>query len=182
MSVEPIEIHAYSPAWQGEFLAVGTQLRAALGTLALRIDHIGSTSIPGLGAKPIIDVQVSVTGFEPIEPLVRAMEEARFVWRSDNPELSKRYFRERAGARRTHVHVRPAGSWYEQFALLFRDYVREHEAERQRYEAVKRELADRFRLERQRYTDAKDPIIWEIMQRADRWASTTGWQPGSSDA
>jgi GrpB-like predicted nucleotidyltransferase (UPF0157 family) len=149
--VEAIEIHEHSPAWAGEFRDIGMRLRAALGELALRIDHIGSTSIA-------------------------------YAWRRDNPELTKRYFRELPGARRTHVHVRRAGSWHEQFALLFRDYVRCHRDAQLEYEAVKRELAGRFRLDRQGYTDAKDAIFWTIMQRADRWAAATGWQPPAPDA
>jgi GrpB-like predicted nucleotidyltransferase (UPF0157 family) len=60
--------------------------------------------------------------------------------------------------------------------------MRQSVADQRRYEAVKRELAARFRLERKRYTDAKDAIFWEIMQRADRWAAITGWQPCPSDA
>jgi GrpB-like predicted nucleotidyltransferase (UPF0157 family) len=182
MTVEPIEIHEPSSKWADEFIAIGARLRHALGPLALRIDHIGSTSVRGLAAKPIIDVQVSVGELEPSSVFTSRIEAAGYVWRRDNPELTKRYFREAPGTRRTHIHVRRAGSWHEQFALLFRDYLRLHEDEQRRYEAVKRELAVRFRLERQRYTDAKDPIFWEIMFRADRWAAATGWQPGPSDA
>ena len=96
--------------------------------------------------------------------------------------LTKRYFRETPGSRRTHIHVRKHGSWHEQYALLFRDYVREHDAAAARYEAVKRELAARFRNERERYTDAKGDTFWEIMTLADRWAAATGWEPGPSDA
>jgi len=104
------------------------------------------------------------------------------VWREHNPERTKRYFRESPGTLRTHLHVRRLGSWNEQYALLFRDYLREHAVDRDRYEAVKRALAERFRLERERYTDAKTDVIWEIMRRADRWAAATGWQTGPSDA
>jgi GrpB-like predicted nucleotidyltransferase (UPF0157 family) len=180
--VEPIEIHEHLPAWADEFRHVGAKLRQALGTVALRIDHIGSTSIAGLAAKPILDLQVSVVALEPVNPFLVPMEALGYVWRRDNPDKTKRYFREAPGSRRTHIHVRKAGSWHEQFALLFRDYVRLHPAEQRKYEAVKRELATKYRLQRQKYTDAKDPIFWEIMFRADRWAATTGWEPGASDA
>lgn len=88
MISEPIEIHEHSPAWADEFRAIGVRLRRALGASALRIDHIGSTSIAGLGAKPIIDVQISLPSFDPIDELVARMDSAGYVWRNDNPELT----------------------------------------------------------------------------------------------
>jgi hypothetical protein len=97
-----------------------------LGEVALRIDQIGSTAVPGLGAKPIIDIQVSVADFEPLAAFRRPLEQLGYVYRADNPERTKRYFREPPGRRRIHVHVRQAGSFSEQWALLFRDYLRAH--------------------------------------------------------
>lgn len=173
----PIEIHDYSPGWPDEFQAIATQLRQALGDIALRIDHIGSTSIPGLAAKPIIDIQISVVSLEPVAPFRLPLESLGYVWRQDNPEKTKRYFREKPGGRRTHIHVRKAGSWHEQFALLFRDYLRLHPEDQKKYENVKRELAATYRYDRQQYTRSKDAIFWEIICRADKWAATTGWEP-----
>jgi GrpB-like predicted nucleotidyltransferase (UPF0157 family) len=176
---EPVEIHPYSAHWKTEFQRIGRDLRQALGDAAIRIDHIGSTSIVGLAAKSIIDVQVSVKTLE--SPFVAPMESLGYIWRKDNPDKTKRYFRESPGNRRTHIHIRKAGSWHEQFALLFRDYMRLHADDQRKYEAVKRALAATYRTERQRYTEAKDAVIWEIMQRADRWAAATGWELSDSD-
>ena len=181
-ATQPVEIHEYTTEWRAEFLAIGATLRSALREVAVRIDHIGSTSITHLAAKPIIDIQISVASLEPMDAYLRPIESLGYAWRKDNPERTKRYFREPPGSRRTHIHVRKAGSWHEQYALLFRDYVRDHEDDRRRYETVKRELALRYRDERARYTDAKAPIFWEIMRRADRWAAQSGWEPGPSDA
>jgi GrpB-like predicted nucleotidyltransferase (UPF0157 family) len=86
-------------------------LRAALGEVALRIDHIGSTAVAGLAAKPVIDVQVSVAAFEPVEAFKDPLERLSYVYRADNPERTKRYFREAPGSRRTHIHVRRAGAF-----------------------------------------------------------------------
>jgi GrpB-like predicted nucleotidyltransferase (UPF0157 family) len=180
-AVEPIEIHEYSPGWATEFQQIGARLRKALGDVAFRIDHIGSTSVEGLAAKPIIDVQISVRRLEPVIPFLAPMEGLGYIRRRNNPEKTKRYFREAPGRRRTHIHIRKAGSWHEQFALLFRDYIRVHPEDQGRYEAVKRELAVIYRLERRGYTAAKDAIVWEVMHRADRWAAHTGWEPGASD-
>jgi GrpB-like predicted nucleotidyltransferase (UPF0157 family) len=171
----------YDPAWPAVFAKLGTSLRAALGDTALRIDHIGSTSVPGLDAKPIIDVQISVMSFDPLDAFRLPIEGLGYIFRADNPELTKRYFRERPGDRRTHVHVRRAGSWAEQFALLFRDYMRAHGEDAQRYAEVKHRLAEEYGEDRHGYTEAKAPFLWEIMVKADRWSQHVGWEPGPSD-
>lgn len=177
-----VEIHDYDPLWMGEFQHIGSSLREALGSVACRIDHIGSTSVIGLAAKPIIDIQVSVRSLEPINLYRPQLEASGYRWRKDNPEKTKRYFREAAGQRRVHIHVRKLGSWHEQYALLFRDYLRLHTQDQHAYEAVKRELAARYPHDRYTYTNAKSDIFWEIMRRADRWAAETGWDLGASDA
>jgi GrpB-like predicted nucleotidyltransferase (UPF0157 family) len=150
--------------------------------VAIRIDHIGSTSVPGLAAKPVIDIQVSVDRLEPVQPFCVPLQRLGFVYRSDNPERTKRYFREAPGRPRTHIHVRRAGSFSEQFPLLFRDFLRANSEAAADYETAKRSLAGRDRLDSHAYTDAKGPIVWQIIRRADDWAQRTGWEPGPSDA
>jgi GrpB-like predicted nucleotidyltransferase (UPF0157 family) len=177
-----VEIAPYDPIWPASFAQLGRGLRAALGTTALRIDHIGSTSILGLAAKPIIDIQISVAAFEPLDAYRLPLERLGYVFRADNTERTKRYFREVPGTPRRHIHLRRAGSWAEQFALLFRDYLRTRAEEARRYETLKYQLAARYREDRHGYTDAKGPFIWEIMMKADRWSQKIGWEPGSPDA
>jgi GrpB-like predicted nucleotidyltransferase (UPF0157 family) len=178
---EPIEVVPYDPKWPKQFAELATGMRAELRDTALRIDHIGSTAVPGLDAKPIIDIQISVAALEPVDAFRIPLEKLRFVFRPDNPELTKRYFREAAGQKRTHIHVRRAGSWNEQFALLFRDYLRSSPDDIRRYAELKRSLAASYRHERSLYVEAKEPFIWKVMQRANAWAQATGWQPGPSD-
>lgn len=177
-----IIIAPYDPTWPRLFAELGESLRAALSAVAVRIDHIGSTSVPGLDAKPIIDVQISVASFEPREAFRVPMESLGFVHRAQNPDLTKRYFREAPGTRRTHIHVRRAGSWGEQFALLFRDYMRTHPQEARRYAEMKYRLAQQYRDDRHGYTEAKGPFLWQTMAKVDRWNQETGWTPGPSDA
>jgi GrpB-like predicted nucleotidyltransferase (UPF0157 family) len=177
-----VVIVPYDPEWPQLFSELGAALRGALGSVALRIDHIGSTSVPGLEAKPIVDVQISVASFEPLEDFRVPLERMGLVHRADNPDLTKRYFRESPGTRRTHIHVRCAGSFSEQLALLFRDYMRAHAGDARRYAEVKRELAEEYRDNRHAYTDAKAAFIWEILAKANRWSQQTGWEPGPSDA
>jgi GrpB-like predicted nucleotidyltransferase (UPF0157 family) len=177
-----IEIVAYDPAWPARFAELGRELRAGLGAVALRIDHVGSTAVPGLAAKPIIDIQISVAAFEPLAAYRQPLERLGYVYRADNPERTKRYFREPPGRPRTHLHVRRAGSFSEQWALLFRDYLRTHPEAAAEYAAVKRHLALRYRDDRRAYTDAKGPFLWEVIRRADAWAQAQGWTPDPSDA
>ncbi|MDD4904146.1 MAG: GrpB family protein [Candidatus Bipolaricaulis sp.] len=172
----------YDPEWARRFAELGRRLRAALGDAALRIDHIGSTAVVGLAAKPIIDVQISVASFEPIDAYRLSLERLGYVFRAENPERTKRYFREPPGERRTHIHVRRAGSWAEQFSLLFRDYLRTHPEDAARYADVKRALARKHGEDRVGYTNAKTPFIWSVMMSADLWSQEVGWTPGPSDA
>jgi GrpB-like predicted nucleotidyltransferase (UPF0157 family) len=179
---DPATVVPYDPEWLQLFAALGGLLRDALGPVAVRIDHIGSTAVPGLCAKPIIDVQVSVASLEPVAPFRGPMERCGFVWRPDNPDLTKRYFRERPGNRRTHIHVRRSGSFSEQVALLFRDFLRVDSQRAAAYADVKLGLAHLLRVERSAYVAAKGPFVWETFRLADEWAQRTGWQPGPSDA
>jgi GrpB-like predicted nucleotidyltransferase (UPF0157 family) len=179
---EQIRVVKYDPDWPGRFTELGTAFRTALAGVALRIDHIGSTAVPGLAAKPVIDVQISVADLEPVEPFKVPLEQLGLVYRADNAERTKRYFREPTGRPRTHIHVRRAGSFSEQFALLFRDYLRTHPTDAAAFGALKTHLADQFRDDRPAYTNAKTPHVWKLMTQADAWAQQSGWQPGEPDA
>ncbi|MGZ0149114.1 GrpB family protein [Kribbella sp. WER1] len=177
-----ITIEPYDEAWPQRFAELGRVLRAALGDVALRIDHIGSTAVPDLAAKPVIDLQISVAALEPVAPFRDPLLALGYVYRPDNPERTKRYFREPPGSPRTHIHVRKLGSFSQQFPLLLRDYLRTHPAELPPYEHLKRELAAAHPTNRAAYTDGKLPWFWQTIQRADAWAQHTGWEPGPSDA
>ncbi|MEU4837986.1 GrpB family protein [Nocardia testacea] len=179
---EPVEIMPYDPVWPDMFARWGMGLRSALGGAAARIDHIGSTSVPGLAAKPVIDIQISVASLESTGEFLGPLTGIGFVYRVDNPERTKRYFREPQGQHRMHVHVRQLGSFSQQFPLLFRDYLRCHTSAATEYAAAKRRCAAQFRNDRPGYVQAKDAFVWDIIRRADAWAQRTGWIPGPSDA
>jgi GrpB-like predicted nucleotidyltransferase (UPF0157 family) len=179
---ENITMVPYDAEWPELFRSLGRELRATLQHWANRIDHISSTSILGMSAKPILDIQISVTSLEPMLQYKAALESIGFDWRAKNPDLTKRYFREVAGHQRVHIHVRQSGSWGEQFSLLFRDYLRKHSEDAVTYSELKHRLASEHCTNRQAYTDAKGPFIWTVMRAATEWAQATGWQPGISDA
>jgi GrpB-like predicted nucleotidyltransferase (UPF0157 family) len=180
---DPVWVIAYDPTWPELFSRRAAELRTAIGPVAMRIDHIGSTAIPGLLAKPVIDIQISISDLEPVDLYRLPLEGLGFVFRPDNPERTKRYFREPPGERRTHLHVRRAGSFGEQFALLFRDFLRVHHEVARQYGELKLELAQRYpRVEdRHAYTEAKSPFIWNVMAQADAWAQRIGWFAAASD-
>jgi len=161
---------------------MGGLLRGALRETAVRIDHVGSTSVVGLDAKPVIDIQVSVLQLEPDTSFRGPMDELGFVYWPTNVDRSKRFFREPPGARRTHVHVRRAGSFDEQLNLLLRDYLRTHSEACRTYASVKHELATRFRHDRDGYVRAKAATVWSLLSQAHEWLQEVGWQPTASDA
>lgn len=177
-----IIIEEYSAQWPILFNKIAGTIRESLGDKAIRIDHIGSTSIQNLAAKPVIDIQISVSSLQHLESYKVPLEDLGYVYRKDNPEKTKRYFRERPGDRRTHIHVRKIGSWHQQFPILFRDYLRAHSFESELYEREKYRLAEIYKNNRAAYVEGKNKIFWEIIYRADRWAGQVGWEPGNSDA
>src|SRR5260221_2287102 len=164
-----ITIVPYETSWPEAFIAIARPLRTALGDLALRIDHIGSTSVPGLAAKDVIDVQVTVGDLT--SELEAAFQRAGYVRRAEltydhrpptatgtEHEWQKQYYQPAAPAHRTHVHARRAGSANGRYALLFRDYLRTHSLAAAAYAQVKQALAHHGPTDWDLYYDVKDPI------------------------
>lgn len=179
---EPVVIVPYDPAWPDEFRRWAGCLRTTVGSGALRIDHVGSTAVAGLPAKPILDIQLSVASLEPSEAYRPRLVAEGWRFHPENPDRSKRFFLGPLGERRIHLHVRPRGSLDEQLTLLFRDYLRTHAEAAADYAREKLRLAALFRTERTRYVEGKGPKVWEILARAHDWAQATGWSAGPSDA
>ena len=173
---DPIAIEPYDPAWPQRFDEMRGRLAAALGPIALRIDHVGSTAVPGLAAKPVIDIQISVADVEDEATYKDAIESQGFGLRWIEP--GHRYFRPPPGlSRLSQVHVYSVGSEGERAHLLFRDYLRAHAEAASEYEALKRRLAAEHREQRIAYTDAKGPFIEGALVRAEAWAAEIGWRP-----
>jgi GrpB-like predicted nucleotidyltransferase (UPF0157 family) len=181
---DPVWISPYDVTWPERFAQLAQPLCQALGPVAWRIDHIGSTAVAGLAAKPVIDIQISVADFEPLDAYRLPLERLGYIFRADNPNRTERYFREAPGHPRVHIHVKRAGSFGEQFALLFRDYVRKHPDVVSQYAQLKIGLAQQYSQveDRAAYTEAKRPFIWKVIAQADEWAQQTGWLPDPSDA
>ena len=189
-----IEIVDYKPSWVHEFLEIGVKIRTALGARAFAIHHIGSTSVPNLAAKDVIDVQITVANLEPsvLKPL---LENAGFVWRDDlihdhtppglvlpESELVKHFAALNfEGSRRANVHIRLEGRFNQRYPLLCRDYLRTHDSAMHAYAQIKRQLARYFPENIEAYYDIKDPVFDVIMSGANDWAQVSGWQPPSTD-
>ena len=157
-----IELVEHDPAWAGRFERERARIRAALGDRALRIDHVGSTAVPGLAAKPIVDIDVSVADPDDEDAVVPDLLAAGYVLRVRKPG----HLMVRTPARDVHVHVCAAGGTWESRHLVFRDWLREHPEDRRRYEDVKRSLAGREWADMNDYADAKTDVIAAIMDRA----------------
>ena len=172
---EPFELVDYDPAWPGQFEEWHRRLAAALGASAVRIEHIGSTAVADLEAKPTLDVQLSVVALDDESAYVDQVASAGLRLRSR--DAGHRYFRPPAGqVRAAHVHVCEAGSTWEREHLLFRDYLRSHPQACREYTAVKREAAARWREDRIAYTDAKTDVILRLLASAEAWVGETGWE------
>ncbi|GAB3823694.1 hypothetical protein GCM10028821_01580 [Hymenobacter jeollabukensis] len=183
----------YQPGWAVEFAALAACLRALVGPVALGIEHIGSTAVPGLSAKDVIDVQLTVPDLEAaaaelLPPLWRAGFRQGREWQydqfhdlpADSPELRKLYLREPAGERRLHLHLREDGRFNARFALLFRDYLRAEPTARREYELLKQRAAALFPASIDGYLYLKEPVFHLIYQAATHWAALTGWQPAAA--
>ena len=175
--------------WPAEFERIAGALRSALGSDASRIDHIGSTSVPGLPAKDVIDIQVTVADTAALDRTAGTLE--ALGWRrgigfddhpvpglpADPSQWQKEFLREPSGHRPTHVHIRIDGRANQRYALLFRDYLREHADAATAYAQVKRGLAS-LTTDPDAYSDAKDPACDLVYRAAEEWVDSAGWTTG----
>ena len=154
----------YDPLWSKRFEFERDRIEVALGERAVRIDHIGSTSVPGLAAKPVIDIDLSVSDPEDEAAFVPDLESAGYVLRVREPQHRML----RTPELDVHLHVCASGSEWERRHLLFRDWLRAHPDDRHYYETVKRSLAERIWNDTNHYAEAKTDVIDEIMSRIDQ--------------
>jgi GrpB-like predicted nucleotidyltransferase (UPF0157 family) len=163
--MDEIYIVEYDPRWPALYEAEGARVREALGEMVQRIEHIGSTAVPGLDAKPIIDIQLAVESVDEAQRLAVAPLEAigytYWAFRSHGEHLVLVRGLPPNGPRTHHLHIVSVESadWE---CVLFRDYLRAHPDEAARYTALKRDLAVRFRADREAYTAGKTEFVQRI--------------------
>jgi GrpB-like predicted nucleotidyltransferase (UPF0157 family) len=166
-----IRIVAYDAGWAAQGKAELRRIEKALGPLALRLEHVGSTAVPGLTAKPIIDLQVSVDTLEPRSRYVEPLERLGYLFVPDPESPDLHFFaRPPARPRSHHLHVCVRDSQHELRHLAVRDFLRSHAEEATKYAALKREIAGRHPQDRLAYIAAKDRYVSDLEARAVAWA------------
>jgi GrpB-like predicted nucleotidyltransferase (UPF0157 family) len=170
---EEISIVPYNPVWPILFESEAIFLESKLpGSLVNRIEHFGSTAVPGLAAKPVIDILVQVGSLEETKKLIVPLLESEgydYFWRTDTPSPYAWFIKRDSGGKRTHhIHMVEADSklWDR---LYFRDYLKEFPDEAKRYEALKLSLADEYPSDRIAYTEGKTEFVVAITERAKQY-------------
>ncbi len=161
-----IELREYDPTWPAMYGGEEERLRAVLGSRVCRVEHVGSTSVPGLAAKPIIDMVLEVADSSDEPAYVSDLEVAGYRLTIREPE----WFEHRllkGPVININLHVFSAGCEETARMVRFRDWLRSHAEDRERYEAVKRDLSQRDWKYVQQYADAKSSVVTEIMERAN---------------
>lgn len=161
----PITLADYDPGWPVLYAREAARIRAALGGRAVQVEHVGSTSVPGLAAKPIIDILLAVPDSSDEQSYVPALEAAGYVLRIREPDwFEHRLFK--GPDTDINLHVFTVGAAEIDRMLLFRDRLRANDADRDAYLQVKRDLAQQTWRHVQHYADAKTAIVEQIIARA----------------
>lgn len=171
-----VEVVPHNPQWREAFAAEATQVAAALDDIVVAIHHIGSTAIPDIYAKPVVDLLVEVRDVTEVDGRSSAMESLGYEVMGEYGIAGRRYFRKDnpQGTRTHNLHAFAAGAAEVERHLAFRDYMIAHPADAQRYSELKRRLAEEHPQSMDGYMDGKDGFIKEMDRRAARWRTAQG--------
>jgi GrpB-like predicted nucleotidyltransferase (UPF0157 family) len=160
-----VQVVDYDPDWPVLFAGERKGLRRALSGLAADVQHVGSTAVPGLPSKPILDIAVAVTTLEIIQDIPKRLTEIGYIYRGDIRGDGDHLFVKESerGIRTVHVHVVETSSTQWKNYLLFREILRNDPDVRKRYADFKLELAKQFPNDRESYTSAKDEFIRQVI-------------------
>lgn len=164
----------YDPKWVDQFGAEAERISGILGPAVAAIHHVGSTAIPGILAKPVIDVLVEAASLAAVDGKAPALEALGYEAKGEYGIPGRRYFRKEdgAGVRRYHMHVFKSGSDAAARHLAFRDYLRAHPKVAREYSGLKHRLARQHPMTRNAYQAGKAPFIEATLERALDW-----WRP-----
>lgn len=171
-STRPAEVVLveYNPLWPAKFEEEKARILCLIGAWVERVEHIGSTSVPGLGAKPIIDIMVGICSLADAPECIKRLETIGYEYVPGHEAVlpERRYFHKVAAdnTRTHHLHMVETASEFWERHLLFRDYLRSHPETARAYYGLKKELAARFRQDRGAYTDAKTSFIERVVAQA----------------
>jgi GrpB-like predicted nucleotidyltransferase (UPF0157 family)/GNAT superfamily N-acetyltransferase len=166
-----VRIVDYDATWPAAAAEELRRVKQALGNVAVRLEHVGSTAVPGLAAKPIVDLQLSVAALEPRAAYVEPLEALGYLF-APAPESPDFHFfgKPPERPRSHHLHVCKAGSDHERRHLAVRDYLRAHDDEAATYAALKRDVASRHPQDRLAYIEGKEQFVTALEARALQWA------------
>ena len=168
---EPVRVWPYNPAWPARFDDERQVLQQAIGEFATGgIHHVGSTSVPWLDAKPIIDILVGVRDLQDAHPCIGLVAPLGYVHAPYRAAEMLWFCKPHPRHRTHHLHLVPVSSARFRDELRFRDYLRSHDQARAEYSRLKHNLAERFRCDRDAYTQSKTAFVQDILRRT----ATTG--------
>ncbi len=163
----PVEIVPYDSSWPERFEEERQRLLQTIGSwLVGPVEHIGSTAIPGLAAKPVIDIMAGVETLGASRPAIAALTDLDYCYAPYRPELEHWFCKPSPAFRTHHLHLVPFGSPQWIAPMAFRDYLRSHAHVATEYEELKRGLAEKHRHDREAYTAAKGPFVIRITSLA----------------
>ena len=163
MAEAPVEIVPYDVSWPARFEVERNRLQQTIAPwLAGPIEHVGSTAVPGLAAKPVIDIIAAVHTLEASRPALEVLAGLDYCYAPYRSEAEHWFFKPSPAFRTHHLHLVPCTSpqWLE--TLAFRDYLRSHPGTAAEYDDLKRRLAQEFRFDREAYTQTKGPFVTRI--------------------
>ncbi|SMC00708.1 protein of unknown function UPF0157 [Hymenobacter roseosalivarius DSM 11622] len=166
-----VELVPYTPRWCSEFALEASALRKALGDTIVAIHHIGSTAIPGILAKPVIDVLCVVTSLAAVDAAAPRMQVLGYTAKGEHGIAGRRYFQKKdsRGVRSHHVHVFCLGADHIEGHLAFRDFLLAHPTKAAQYAEMKALALANHLLTRQAYQESKKPFIFALLPEAIRW-------------
>ncbi len=164
-----VEVTPYNAQWVSMFEDEAITLRHILGEQLVALHHIGSTSVPGLEAKPIIDIMPVVKDIKLVDEHNQSMQKIGYEPMGENGIPGRKYFQKGGDNRTHHVHVYPMGSPHIERHLAFRDYLRTHPSVAKKYGELKRKWAQEFPYDIESYIQGKERLVVKIEQQALEW-------------
>ncbi len=162
-----VRLVPYAPEWKDYFELEKVALQQALGSYILDIQHIGSTAIPGMPAKPIVDIAIAIVDFEEAKAYIPLIEKLNYEYKGEFG-IPRRHYFVKGNPRLFHIHMSEITSIEWQNTLLFRDYLRQHSDVAQEYARLKKELATKYPQDREAYLDGKTAFVEQVLQSANR--------------
>ncbi|WP_432665288.1 GrpB family protein [Wukongibacter baidiensis] len=165
-----IEVVPYNSQWRDEYQREAEKICSTMPNEIVEIHHIGSTSIPNIHAKPVIDILIGVKDIEKVDKYNKGMEELGYIPKGELGILGRRFFLKGLYNRTHHVHIFQAGNPEIERHLNFRDYMIAHPDKAKNYEELKKDLAAQFRYDNVGYCNGKDAFVKDIDKKAEEWA------------